>query len=211
MSAQAVVEKGRCWRVGNGKSIQIGKDSWLPSKSYTRILSPLTASWASGKVNDLIVEELGEWNSAIVRQLFWPEEADLILSIPLSLRLQVDRIMWRGTKNGNFSASSAYHCIRAIGNNSEENCSKGAGMKLVWKSIWNLNLPNKIQNFSWRACREALATKSNLKKRQITKDDICPQCGKEAETSIHLFWFCDRAKEAWCNSKTVFPFAIDSG
>ena len=58
---------------------------------------------------------------------------------------------------------------------------------------------------------EALATKSNLKKRQITKDDICLQCGKGVETSIHLFWFCDCAKEAWCNNKTVFPFAIDSG
>ena len=67
MFAQAVVKKGRCWRVGNGKSIQIGKDSWFPSKSYTRILSPLTDSWASAKVNDLIVEELGEWNSVVVR------------------------------------------------------------------------------------------------------------------------------------------------
>ena len=81
-------------------------------------------------------------------------------------------------------------------------------MKLVWKSIWNLNLPNKIQNFAWRACREDLATKSNLLKRHITQDDLCPQCGKGAETSVHLFWFCDQAKEAWSNSKAVFPFSI---
>ncbi|KAK7840031.1 hypothetical protein CFP56_017263 [Quercus suber] len=60
-------------------------------------------------------------------------------------------------------------------------------------------------------CREALATKSNLKKRQITKDDIYPQCGKGAETSLHVFWFCYRAKEVWSNSKTVFPFSIDNG
>ena len=46
--------------------------------------------------------------------------------------------------------------------------------------------------------------------RQITKDDICIKCGKESKTSLHLFWFCDRMKEVWSNSKLVFPFCIDS-
>lgn len=204
------MEKGKCWRVGNGKSIQIGNDSWLPSKAYPRVLSPLPDSWASAKVSDLIVEEAGEWNSTVIGQLFNTEEVDLILSIPLIRRLPVDRIMWRGTKNGRFSASNAYHSIREMGNNSEEDCSDGSGMKRVWKCIWNLHLPTKIRYFAWRAYREALATKSNLKKKKITEDDFCPQCGKEAETTLHLLWFCERAREAWSNSKTVLPFAIES-
>lgn len=112
MSAQGVVEKGIRWRVGNGKSIQIGKDSWLPSKSSSRVLSPLSDSWAREKVSCLIDEDLGCWNSILVRQLFCPKEADVVLGIPLSLRLPVDRIVWRGTKNGNFSVNSAYHSIR---------------------------------------------------------------------------------------------------
>ena len=38
-------------------------------------------------MSELIVEDLGEWNSAVVRQLFSVVEVDLILSIPLSKRL----------------------------------------------------------------------------------------------------------------------------
>ena len=68
--------------------------------------------------------------------------------------------------------SSAYHDIWELENISREKCSDGSGMKQLWKSIWNLKLPNKIQSFAWRACCKALETKSNLKKRQITKDVI---------------------------------------
>ncbi|XP_075654786.1 uncharacterized protein LOC142624952 [Castanea sativa] len=118
--------------------------------------------------------------------------------------------MWKGIKNGKFSANSAYNSIREMGNNNGEDCSDDSGMKRVWKCIRNLKLPNKIQSFAWRACCKALATKSNLKKRKITKDDICPQCGKEAKTNLHLLWFCDWAKEVWSNSKAVFPFVIES-
>lgn len=74
---------------------------------------------------------MGEWNFVVVEQLFNAEESDLILSIPLSLRLPVDRIVWRGTKNGKFSTSNAYHSIREMGNNKEEDCSDGSGMKRV--------------------------------------------------------------------------------
>ena len=34
--------------------------------------------------------------------------------------------------------------------------------------------------------------------------------GKEPKISLHLFWFYDRVKEVWSNSKTVFPFFTDS-
>ena len=55
----------------------------------------------------------------MVRQLFSSEEADLILTIPLSLRLPVDRIVWSGTRNGKFSIGSAYNSIREMGDNNE--------------------------------------------------------------------------------------------
>ena len=163
----------------------------------------------NAKVSDLINEATRAWNNAMVRQLFSSEEADLVLSIPLSQSLPMDRIVWNGTSKGKFSVCSAYHSIREMGKNIKEECSDDSEMKHLWKSIWKLKLPNKIRSFMWRACREALATKANLKKRKITKDDLCSQCGKGAETSLHLFWFCDKAKEVWCNSKMALPFSLD--
>ena len=59
MSAQTVVKKGRKWRVGNGKSIQIWFEDWLPSNSYPKILSTAHPPWEGTKVSTLIVEDLG--------------------------------------------------------------------------------------------------------------------------------------------------------
>ena len=68
---------------------------------------------------------------------------------------------------------------------------------------------NKIKHFAWRACRDILATKENLWKRRITKDNICESCGKEPESACHIFWLCDSAKEMWSSSKLILPIEIN--
>lgn len=70
MSAQAVVEKGMRWRVGNGDSIHICTNKWLPSTSYTRVLSLVQVLRENAKLSELIIKEMGEWKSDLVRQLF---------------------------------------------------------------------------------------------------------------------------------------------
>ncbi|KAK7817706.1 glutathione s-transferase zeta class [Quercus suber] len=37
---------------------------------------------------------------------------------------------------------------------------------------------------------------------------MCELCGKEEETSCHLFWFCDHARGVWTSSKLVLQFEI---
>lgn len=148
MSAQAVVEKGMRWRVGNGDSIHIWTDKWLPSTSYTRVLSPVQVLRENAKASELIITETGEWKSDLVRQLFWPIEADLVLSIPLSLRLRLERIVWSGTTNGKFSVSSAYRNIRQVRGSNGGESTDGLSMKQVWKCMWNLKLLNKIRSFA---------------------------------------------------------------
>ena len=73
-----------------------------------------------------------------------------------------------------------------------------------------MKTPNKIKNFAWRPCRDILANKVNLKRRTITKDDLCSECGKEPESNCHIFWFCDKVKDIWGNSMLVFPFHMES-
>ena len=71
-----------------------------------------------------------------------------------------------------------------------------------------MQVPNKVKHFAWKACRDILATKENLWKRNITKDNLCESCGKAPKTICHIFWFCDRAKEVWLSSKLIMPFEI---
>ena len=75
------------------------------------------------------MEDRGEWNLAVVKHLFNHVEADLVKSIPLSQRLQANRVVWGGTRNGKFSVSSAYHSIRAMENSNKEECSDASEMK----------------------------------------------------------------------------------
>ena len=71
-----------------------------------------------------------------------------------------------------------------------------------------MNVPNKVKHFAWKACRNILATKENLWRRNITKESICEACGEQVESISHLFWFCERAKEVWSSCKLSFPFEI---
>ena len=87
-------------------------------------------------------------------------------------------------------------------------CSSPSELRRVWKGLWGMNIPNKVKQFAWRACRNILATKENLCKRNITKDGLCDYCGAHAETINHLFWHCVHAKDIWSSSKLSLPFEV---
>ena len=56
--ARNVVELGIAWRVGDGKSIRIRGDKWLPSNPSKKIISPPASLLLDARVSDLIDEEL---------------------------------------------------------------------------------------------------------------------------------------------------------
>ena len=58
-----------------------------------------------------------------------------------------------------------------------------------------MNVPNKVKHFAWKKCKNILAMKENLWRRNITKDNTCEVCKKQVESIGQLFWFCDHAKE----------------
>ncbi|KAK9997417.1 hypothetical protein SO802_022103 [Lithocarpus litseifolius] len=74
---------------------------------------------------------------------------------------------------------------------------------MIWKSLWRLPIPHKARHFAWRACREALPTKVNLRRRKVLIDDSCEWCKEKPETAGHALWSCPRAQEVWECSKLV--------
>jgi hypothetical protein len=53
------------------------------------------------------------------------------------------------------------------------------------------------KNFVWHACHEILPTRVNLHRRKIVDDALCPLCGIEEESVIHVLWQCPSAADVW--------------
>ena len=209
MVAQGVVWKGIRWQVGDGESIRVWCDKWVPKPSTYRVVTPEKQSPRVTLVKDLINKGCFEWDRDLVKRCFNAEDASAILGIPLSSMGRKDRLIWAACKSGKFSVKSAYEL--AYEEKTEQDrgdCSNDSQRKRVWRCIWQLNLPYKLRHFAWKAGRNILATKDNLKQRKIVGDDECVLCGLPVETTCHLLWFCKHARGVWDTSKLVIPFTI---
>lgn len=112
-------------------------------------------------------------------------------------------MVWAWTKNGSFTVRIAYGVAFHFLKEGKKQDDKGGSsdttkMKEFWTSIWQLECPNKVKQFLWKACTTILPTNSRLASRKVTNDDRCGLCGM-CETSGHILWGCKVASEAWKN------------
>ena len=61
----------------------------------------------------------------------------------------------------------------------------------------------------WRACRDSLPTKVNLRRRHIVDSSICERCLREDESSLHALWSCKELDSIWADSVWNFRQAIN--
>lgn len=139
-----------------------------------------------------------------MNQLFSPDEAQLILSIPITGSDQPDFLIWRGTAKGIFSVRSAYHMQHEIEMARKAMGPSGNILSGVWGKLWNLPIPNPEKNFMWRACHDILPTRANLFKQKIIESPKCPICEQEEETTIHILWLCPSAMDVWNEGARIF-------
>ncbi|GER34282.1 RNA-directed DNA polymerase (reversetranscriptase)-related family protein [Striga asiatica] len=114
LNARDSLKRGVRFKIGDGKSIDIWKDPWVPN------LSQFTPSCHSSRdreelktVSDPFLTGKNKWDKKLVRQTFNPYEAEEILSIRLSLFANKDKLVWHFGVNGEFSVKSTYETIVA--------------------------------------------------------------------------------------------------
>jgi hypothetical protein len=121
--------------VGNGRSIKIWKDKWLPNPSTYRICSPPSVLDPNATVSELLDRETKWWNYQLVESIFSPEEVQMILSIPLSSTKQPDALFWRGSAKGNFTVRSAYYIQMEMNKSGLATCSMNRESTDFWKKL----------------------------------------------------------------------------
>lgn len=199
-SGALVLKNGVRWRIGDGKGLYIGEDPWFPTPNSFKPISPLSREWKLKPVLVLIDENNIGWKEDVINAMFIPYEAELIAGIPLSNSAAPNKIIWHWAKNGNFSVKSTYHQAKGMVENLdfvEKNATTPSSKVGPWKSVWSLNVPNKIKNFFWKACKGILPTAGILKNLRCTDEARCILCGNPFESVTHALLECRWAREVW--------------
>lgn len=110
MVAMPILKAGCCWRVGNGSSIRVLKDKWIPNHPTNKVIHSIGVEeedmdWL---VAELIDPDLNWWNRDFISSKFHKDDVDAILHIPLSYRWVSDSIFWLHNKEGVYSCKSGY-------------------------------------------------------------------------------------------------------
>jgi hypothetical protein len=108
-NGKALLSEGLIWRIGNGQSVRIWGDRWIPTPLSFLMQRSIGGLTPDARVSSLIDEETCWWNFQLVQDNFSREVADFICNIPVFPQRQQDKLIWAGTKNGVFSVRSAYH------------------------------------------------------------------------------------------------------
>ena len=95
----ATFKRGHIWQVGNGESINIWSDPWIPTSPNRKIISPCRRA-AYTKVVELIDPTTGAWDVSLLHDLFGMVDVGRILQIPLNCQGFDDFIAWGLTNHG---------------------------------------------------------------------------------------------------------------
>ena len=192
-----LLKQGLIKRVGDGSTINIWLDPWLPRTWGRKPITP-RGNKIITKVCELIDPNTGSWDSNLVRDLFWPDDTNLILSIPIFEDME-DEWAWHFEEKGSFTVKSAYRLQRQledISNNGQVGC-QDTEKGFNWLSIWKLECPLKIKIFIWRIAHDSLPHRVNLARKGVIQDPICPRCNRYNEDGAHLFLKCKKVKDEW--------------
>ncbi|KAK6132750.1 hypothetical protein DH2020_033555 [Rehmannia glutinosa] len=211
LESRSIILLGARRLIRSGSSTRIWLDPWIPRSSdfFAHPIGIPDNTLAT--VNSIVDVENFCWKEDIVHTMFEPEDASLILSIPIAVVDSDDLWCWHHNKNGKFSVKSAYHLATHSDLFLQHLSPSGSSTNPVWKKIWSFEVPPRFKMFAWRCASAALATMDNLAAHHIISSDICPLC-QVPEDANHIFFECDFAKSVLRASgifEVIFTFKQD--
>ncbi|KAK1626172.1 hypothetical protein QYE76_000487 [Lolium multiflorum] len=156
-----LLKTGVIWRVGNGASIRIWRDPWIPKDSNHLPQTPrgrCRYRWVAD-----FLEADGTWNMQRLEQYFSAEDVKDILQIKPSRRNETDFVSWFPEKSGLFTVRSAYRLAlhrEMMRQDRGATSSRPDGARPSWRLIWKCPVPHKVRILAWKICRNAIATQA---------------------------------------------------
>lgn len=207
LAAQNILKQGLGCRVGDGKTINVVSDPWLPSTDNPYVITECELI-QNQKVSSLMIPDERRWDEDLIKDIFNQRDANIILATPL-LESNEDCWYWRREKSGNYSVKTAYILIQE----SKPLVNQYANTRFG-KRLWNLTIPPKVKSFMWRAITSCLPTKDMLQLKHVNVNVVCSFCNREVETTGHILLACYFARSCWesvgiCEEDTAYDSFLD--
>jgi hypothetical protein len=192
------------WNIGKGDSVRAWSDKWLFTGTSIEDMGIMVPdNMQSMMVKDL-VDDNGCWKFDLLNT-WLPHNiiSKLYAILPPPSDGDIDRRVWSGTDNGQFSIASAYNLLCSLGDHNRE---------MGWVRIWKLKVPERIRSFIWLVRHDRLITNYRKSKMHIG-EPWCTHCVDIIEDTLHVLRDCPLAKSVWCNllnnDAREFFFAVE--
>ncbi|KAL0451702.1 UNVERIFIED_CONTAM: hypothetical protein Slati_1148300 [Sesamum latifolium] len=148
---------------------QTRDDGWLERPITFKPITPCNILISNVRVDELIDNSSRCWKSEVVDTLLWPEDADLVKSIPLGTFPSSNVQVWHYSKSGLFTVKSTYHiACRVVNEKIKMNRGNMSRNPVCLGFIWKANILNKCKKLLWRLCKEAIPTTKNLMRKKCS-------------------------------------------
>jgi hypothetical protein len=97
-----------------------------------------------------------------------------------------DKLQWRWTASGNYTAKSCYLAT-----------FHGSTTSRSWKLIWKCWAPPRVKLFHWLADLDRCWTAERLARRGLPHHAVCPLCDQAIESIQHLLVECTFTRQIW--------------
>lgn len=137
----------------------------------------------------------------MVTEIFWEEDTELILSIPVHTD-GYDFPAWHLDSRGIFTVKSAYKLFWDLEKKAHTQ-GPAADQTLIhkeeafWRKLRKMPILNKMKHFLWRMAHDSLALRANLERRGMKIGTQCVVCTSTYEDGAHLFFKCKCVREIW--------------
>ncbi|KAG8480190.1 hypothetical protein CXB51_024907 [Gossypium anomalum] len=169
--ARCLLKEGIGWRIGNGQSVNIWNDAWLPGVENGRVQCQ-QINIRYSMVSDLIDRDAVTWKHEEIRSLFGEEQMQRIVAIPLANIGLQDALVWRGDNTGIYTAKKGYKWRNII---ETPNIHQNSLTKF-YKRFWDIKVPSKIRMHLWRVAKKYMPFLFNLKIHRLVNNTLCPVC-----------------------------------
>lgn len=184
--------------VGNGQRVRFWKDAWVQGRRPMDIAPNLfNRTKRKGKTvaqameNNNWIRDLNYrygFTVALLHEFFilWA----LVRNTELQ-PAQEDRITWKLTQNGQYSAVSAYKAQFL-----------GSARQPRIAALWNAWAPPKCKFFAWLILQNRIWSSDRLAQRGWDHSPTCPLCRCAMETSHHMLAECRFTRRIWTLTST---------